>query len=223
MRTALAVPAAALGSRARCSPPGAVSAGLRVPAGWGDTFVGGAEGCGGRASEPRGPSLRGSHGKGSGVGPGRASLPEGLLGYWARRAHLRLPEPWCLAPPGKIAAPEAWGDEVLRERLKEGRTCSTLERGGHFPDSRTWLPRLLSTNQRSLLPASGCVPPAGTRGAVSLAPEQHPVPVAAAGQGGKMSPRLWNRSFRRRSDEACRLSLRCRAGRSGPFPLFSLC
>lgn len=126
MRTALALPAAALGSRARCSPPGAVSAGLRVPAGWGDAFVGGAEGCGGRASEPRGPSLRGSHGKGSGVGPGRASLPEGLLGYRARRAHLRLPEPWCLAPPGKIAAPEAWGAEVLPERLKEGRTWLDL-------------------------------------------------------------------------------------------------
>lgn len=131
--------------------------------------------------------------------------------------------PDALHPQGRSQPPRhgvlrSYGRDSRREGLG-----STLERGGHFPDSRTWLPRLLSTNQRSLLPASGCVPPAGTRGAVSLAPEQHPVPVAAAGQGVKMSPRLWNRSFRRRSDKACRLSLRCRAGRSGPFPLFSLC
>lgn len=160
MRAALAPPAAALGSRARCSPPGAVSVGLRAPADWAMLSGVARRAAGEGRVNRRGRAPGGSHGKGSVVGPGRASFPEGLIGDRARRAHLRLPEPWSLYPQGRSRPPGAWGAEVQRERLKEGRSCSTLDRGGHFPGSRTWLPRLLSTNQRSLLPASGCVPPA---------------------------------------------------------------
>lgn len=113
VRAALTPPAAALGSRALLAPRRG-ECGAAGPRRLGYAFRGGAEGCGGRTREPKGPSPRGSHGKGSGVGPGRASLLAGLLADRARRAHLCLREPWSPAPLGKIWAPGAWGAEVLR-------------------------------------------------------------------------------------------------------------
>lgn len=184
MRAALAPPAAALGSRVRCSPPGTVSAGLRVPAGWGDAFGGGgAEGCGeGRVSRRgRAPGGRTERGEAWGLAgpPSRRGCSE------IRRAAFTCASlsPSALHPQGRSRPPGAWSAEVLRVRLKEGRFCLTLDRRGHFPGSRTWLPRLLSTNQRSLLPASGCVPPAGTWGAVSLAPGTASCPGDCCGPG----------------------------------------
>lgn len=159
MRAALAPPAAALGSRARCSPPGAVSTGLRAPANWAMLW--------GWHGGPRGKDARAEGAEPPGVAREKERRGAGQ-GLPPRRAALRSGAPRSPAPPGALApftprgdwSSGAWGAEVQRERLKEGRSCSTLDRGGHFPGSRTWLPRLLSTNQGSLLPASGCVPPA---------------------------------------------------------------
>lgn len=102
--------------------------------------------------------------------------------------------------------------------LREGRCCSTLDRGGR---SLSGLPDLASQAPlpKPAIPSS-CFGVRASRprelGALSLwLREQHPVLVAAAGQGGRMSPQRWNRSLRRRNAKVCRLFPWCRAWEAG--------
>lgn len=210
MRAALAPPAAALGSRARCSPPGAVSTGLRAPANWAMLW--------GWHGGPRGKDARAEGAEPPGVAREKERRGAGQ-GLPPRRAALRSGAPRSPAPPGALAPFTPRGDWSSGAWGAEGETQGgkvLLDLGPRRSLSR--LPDLASQTplHKPGIPSS-CfwVRPARPRelGALSLwLREQHPVPVAAAGQGGRMSPPLWNRSFWRRSSKACRLSPRCRAG-----------
>lgn len=191
--------------------------------GWVGAFGGGAEGGRGRAREPRSRTRGRAGGErrraGGCVGPGRASLPPRLLASPALSAHLRRPEPCTSAPSGKVLVPRAQGRRGPLGGTQGGKVLLDLGPGR----SLSGLPDLAF---QSPLPKPGipsscfCVRPIGSRELWALSlwfQEQHPVPVAAACQGGRMSPQLWNRSFR--SAKACHLSPGCRAVGSGPLLL----
>lgn len=184
-------------SRACCSPPGAVSEGLRGfdPLGLGQSSRAVARRAAGEGRTSRGAGAGGGAGRqlrraGGRMGLGRASLPPAEV---ARQSCA----PRSPAPPRTLPAHSTRegrgprgteGAEVLWVGLREGRSSSTLDRGGHIPCSRTSPPRRHFPNQRSLLPAS-CVRPARSRelGALPIwLREQHPVPgwLLRAREGG---------------------------------------
>lgn len=139
--------------------------------------------------------------------PPVAQHPKGKVAAKGARRGAELGQ-W--VPRGVALLCREGGTEVLAGGTGREKDLLDLAGGGHFPGFGIW-PRPSSPKipaPISFLPSHlGCFCALAAavnsgrcswNGALFLwLPEQHPVPVAAAGQGGRMRIELWNRSFRR--------------------------